>query len=140
LDNLVQSNVLQLFRRIAAERNVAVLFITHSLAAAWDVCDRVTVMHRGRVVEAGTRDAVFHSPRHPYSREIMRSARKVAHESWASDVDAELSGTACAFCKRCPRSSKRCEQVRPSLENFNGHAVACHHPILTEGAVSLTNT
>ncbi|MCX7629784.1 MAG: ABC transporter ATP-binding protein [Geminicoccaceae bacterium] len=74
LDVSVQAQVLRLLDEIRERLELAVLFITHDLRVAAQLCDRVAVMHRGRVVEEGDAAAVLATPRHPYTRELIAAA------------------------------------------------------------------
>ena len=74
LDVSVQSQVLALLRGICDESGVGILFITHDLRVAAQICDRIAVMRRGEVVETGTAAAVLAAPTHPYTRELIAAA------------------------------------------------------------------
>ena len=74
LDVSVQAQVLELIDDVRKRFNLAVLFITHDLRVAAQVCDRIAVMHKGEVVEEGTTAAVFAAPRHDYTRALFDSA------------------------------------------------------------------
>ncbi|MEQ8496567.1 MAG: ABC transporter ATP-binding protein, partial [Gammaproteobacteria bacterium] len=71
LDVTIQAQVLDLIRRIQRERDMGILFITHDLAVAYQIADRVVVMKEGRVVEEGARDDFYRAPSHPYSRQLF---------------------------------------------------------------------
>jgi peptide/nickel transport system ATP-binding protein len=71
LDVTVQAEVLDILRRLREHEGMAILFISHDLAVVAQLCDRVAVMHSGRVVEAGTVDAVLREAREPYTRELI---------------------------------------------------------------------
>ncbi|MBA3593780.1 MAG: ABC transporter ATP-binding protein [Polaromonas sp.] len=73
LDMTIQAQVLQLFQSLQAHHGFACLFISHDLAAVEQIADRVLVMKRGRIVEQGTRDAVFDAPRHDYTRALLEA-------------------------------------------------------------------
>ncbi|TWF59080.1 ABC transporter ATP-binding protein [Neorhizobium alkalisoli] len=132
LDAATQVEILKLFRWIAAERNVAVLFTTHNLAAAWEVCDRVIVMHDGRIIEAASRDRLFSHPMHPYTRALLASAvhplGQVA-EIRADFADRPTIEHGCQFSWRCSRALDQCREHRPALATRESeHAVACYNP------------
>jgi peptide/nickel transport system ATP-binding protein len=71
LDVSVQAEVLELFEEIRARLRPAMLFITHDLRVAAQICDRVAIMRRGEIVEEGPTSAVFAVPRHPYTQELL---------------------------------------------------------------------
>jgi oligopeptide/dipeptide ABC transporter ATP-binding protein len=138
LDASVQAQILHLLRRISAEHGVGVLFTTHNLGAAWDVCDRIVVMHAGRVVESGGRDAVFARPLHPYARQLLASMPQLVGNSGVPQTDAappSASTSGCLFSGRCPHQSQVCRAVRPSLDAREPeHVVACHHVFAAEAS------
>ncbi|WP_458095202.1 ABC transporter ATP-binding protein [Roseomonas sp. WA12] len=78
LDMTVQKQILGLIRRLQAERGFACLFISHDLGAVAEVADRVLVMENGRIVEQGTRDAIFDAPQHPYTRALLDATPRLA--------------------------------------------------------------
>jgi peptide/nickel transport system ATP-binding protein len=71
LDLSIRAGVLNIFRRLRAERNMSTLLITHDLTSVGDLADRVMVMNKGTVVEEGTARAVLRSPEHPYTRTLL---------------------------------------------------------------------
>ncbi len=73
LDVTVQAEVLDLLRSLQRERSMGVMLVTHNFGVVADLCDRVTVMQHGRVVEQGTAAEIFESPRHPYTRMLLDS-------------------------------------------------------------------
>jgi peptide/nickel transport system ATP-binding protein len=74
LDALVQAEVLALFRRLTAERGLALLLVAHDLAVVAEVCDRVLVCHRGELVEQGPTAEIIAHPRHPHTRALLDAA------------------------------------------------------------------
>jgi peptide/nickel transport system ATP-binding protein len=73
LDVSIQAQILDLLLEIRAERSTALLFISHDIGVIHHVADRVLVMHRGKVVEQGTADEVFDSPRDPYTQALLKA-------------------------------------------------------------------
>jgi oligopeptide/dipeptide ABC transporter ATP-binding protein len=132
LDVTIQAQILGLLRRLAAGRGAAVLFTTHDLGAAWEICDRVMVMYAGQMAEVARRDIFFASPRHPYTRMLLASLPEPGRDPAGipGDLPDPLSPPhGCRFHPRCPRSLAACRTVRPLPANHGaGHLVACHHP------------
>lgn len=132
LDATVQAQILGLLRRIAAEHGVAILFATHNLGAAWEICDRIMVMYAGQIVEDAPRDAFFSRPRHPYTRQLLASVPEARRSSAGNLGDMPMSlshPSGCPFSPRCSHAARICRDARPSLcEDEPGHWVACHHP------------
>ena len=103
--------------------------------------DRLAVMSPGRIVEQGTTDAVFASPAHPYTANLLKAVPMLGRGRVAL---TQIPGTVpnmsnpppgCAFHPRCPSATPVCSQSQPALtSDREGHAVACHHPI---GATAL---
>jgi ABC-type dipeptide/oligopeptide/nickel transport system ATPase component len=73
LDVTVQAKVLDLLKKLRKERNMAILLITHNMGLVAEMCDRVAVMHGGKIVEMASVNEIFASPRHPYTRELLKS-------------------------------------------------------------------
>jgi peptide/nickel transport system ATP-binding protein len=89
LDVTTQDEILALLNQLVRDEGLSLLLITHNLGVVRDMADRVYVMERGRIVETGTRDEVFHAPQHPYTRKLMAAVpplygdkvRTVSHEA-----------------------------------------------------------
>jgi len=73
LDVTTQAQILDLLRQLQAQERMAIVLITHNLGVIAEMCDEVAVMYLGRVVERGPVDAIFHAPKHPYTRALLRS-------------------------------------------------------------------
>jgi peptide/nickel transport system permease protein len=84
LDVVVQAEVLGLLRRLQRERSLGVLLVTHNLGVVADVCDRVAVMHQGRIVETGPAEQILRAPRQPYTRRLLDAVleQAPAREPW----------------------------------------------------------
>jgi oligopeptide/dipeptide ABC transporter ATP-binding protein len=136
LDVSVRAEVLNLLARLRRERGIAVLMVTHDLATAAAVADRIAVMYLGRVVESGPAREVLARPAHPYTR-ALREASPVADPARRS-TRAPLTGetpnaadlpAGCRFQPRCPRAEARCREEEPALlERAAGRAAACWFP------------
>lgn len=136
LDVSVQAQILELLRRIRAERNLAFVFVSHDLGVVRFFCDRVVVMYLGRVMEVGPVPAIFTEPLHPYTRLLKASspepdpARKVAMTFQEGEPPSPIAPpSGCHFHPRCPLADARCRAERPlPVEVAPGRTVACHHP------------
>jgi len=111
---------------------MAVIFITHDLAVAAGLCDRVQVMYAGRIVETAGTETLFREPRHPYTRALQRSIPALQPKGTElytipglpPDVSKPIPG--CAFAPRCEFVVDRCRAVVPPLlESAPGHFHAC---------------
>ncbi|ALG12532.1 ABC transporter ATP-binding protein [Kibdelosporangium phytohabitans] len=123
---LVDALVAELRLLVADGR--AVLLITHDLAAARRVADRIAVMYAGRLIEVGPGAEVLDAPRHPYARGLVDALpdRAFTPIRGLPPVLTELP-PGCAFSPRCDRVAEECAD-RPPLTEDHGHAVACHNP------------
>jgi peptide/nickel transport system ATP-binding protein len=142
LDTTVQLQILGLLRRVAAEFGVGMLFSTHNLGAAWEICDRVMVMYAGQIVESAPRAAFFSRPRHPYARQLLASVPELGRTAEGIPGSAPstlVASQGCAYEQRCPRVSEICRKVRPSMRELESdHRVACHNPWTDEPVLAHT--
>jgi oligopeptide transport system ATP-binding protein len=132
LDVTIQAQILALLQELTGERGTALLLITHDLGIVAELCDRVTVMYAGNVVERASTSAIFKKPRHPYTRGLLRAMPKI-------DADIErlavIDGTVphlahppggCRFNPRCPEHEAICHRQKPApVEVEPGHFVSC---------------
>jgi peptide/nickel transport system ATP-binding protein len=134
LDVTIQAQILKLLRRLANERGVSVLFTTHDLGAAWEICDRVTVMYAGQELETAPIDAFVRAPMVPYTRLLLDSLPSGGTPlgGIAGDVpDPIAPPSGCRFHPRCPRADDACRQEHPAMRELQpAHQVRCHHPRL----------
>lgn len=134
LDVTTQAEIVRILGRLRDERGLAVLFITHDLALASMVCDRVFVMYAGRIVESQDGDGIFEDPRHPYTHALL-AARPSIHERRAEGLQvipghptsAMDAPPGCSFNPRCPfaDAASGCHSVMPPLERVGSGDVAC---------------
>jgi oligopeptide transport system ATP-binding protein len=112
---------------------MSIIFITHNLGVVAKVCDRVSVMYAGKIVEQGTVDDIFYQPAHPYTHGLMRSMPRVdevEHERLKSiegnPVDMLNPPEGCGFCTRCEHAMKIClRKDPPMIEMGNDHRAKC---------------
>lgn len=128
--DLVDHTVDELRRHVDAEAGRALLMITHDLAAAERIADRVAVMYAGRIVELADAASFFGDPgpRHPYSRGLLDALPDRAFlpiPGLPPELGALPEG--CAFAPRCPRATPACTALPPTADG-----IACHHPHLLE--------
>jgi peptide/nickel transport system ATP-binding protein len=134
LDVTTQAQILELLRRLQRERGLALILITHDMGVIAEMADEVVVMYLGRAVERGPVDAIFHAPRHPYTKALLRSIPSILAKP--RDRLATLSGSiphpydrpkGCPFHPRCPDFMPgRCDAAVPEMTaGEGGTAVAC---------------
>ena len=132
LDVMVQAQILELLVRLTKELGLTMLLVTHDLPVVAQVCEQAAVMYAGRIAEAGPMDALFHDPRHPYTRLLFAATPDLYGEDAVVSIpgspprlDHEIGG--CAFRDRCDRAFDRCVTETPALLNVAaGHRAACH--------------
>jgi ABC-type glutathione transport system ATPase component len=78
LDVITQSEILALFRQLNRATGMAILYISHDLASVAGICDRITILHEGKIVECGTTEQIFAQPQHEYTRRLMAALPKIA--------------------------------------------------------------
>ncbi|MDN5836547.1 MAG: ABC transporter ATP-binding protein [Nitrosospira sp.] len=135
LDVTIQAQVLDLMRDLQQRDGMAILLITHDLAVAAEMADRVAVMYAGEIVETATREAFFRSPAHPYSQKLFASLPGKARRRQGLPL-AAISGNvpplsrefvACRFADRCDHVWELCREVAPGWSEVTGsHRVRCH--------------
>ena len=135
LDVGVQVEILKLFRSVA-EEGLAVLYVTHDLAAASIVADRVVVLYAGEVVETGDLPEVYSQPRHPYTEALLAAVPTVSSRVQLNGIPGvmlpgdERDGC-CVFHNRCLYSTEPCTTARPALNAENARSFRCIRPDLT---------
>jgi oligopeptide/dipeptide ABC transporter ATP-binding protein len=140
LDVTIQAQILGLLRELVAERDTALILITHDLGVVAGMCERVNVMYAGMFVETGSARQVFAKPRHPYTLGLLQSvprldaARKTAlHPIEGAPRDMLFPPQACPFAPRCRFEVELSRQEVPPLEQVEpGHKVACFNPVGAE--------
>jgi len=133
LDASLRAEILNLLLKFKNKNNLSFLFITHDLATARYVCDRIDVMYLGYILEEGTRDEVFLNPLHPYTQLLMSAVpvpdpkiqrKRILMQEIPSATDLPVG---CPFNSRCPYVKAKCKKEIPHLLHIEGkHFVRCH--------------
>jgi peptide/nickel transport system ATP-binding protein/oligopeptide transport system ATP-binding protein len=134
LDVSIRSQILNLLRDLQKRLGLAYIFVSHDLAVVKHIADRCAVMNLGKIVETATTDALFASPRHPYSRALLSAIPVPKPRAKRSRIvlQGELPSalnppSGCHFHPRCAYVVERCRSELPRLtDDGSGHAAACH--------------
>jgi peptide/nickel transport system ATP-binding protein len=133
VDASLRMSIVNLFKKLRDEFGVSVLYITHDLATAYYVSDRIAIMFRGNIIEMGTVEQVLMNPRHPYTRLLRDSIPQAdPHMRWTDTVTlAELEHDeylrqGCKFAGRCPLVMEKCKTQIPADIIVDGVLVRCH--------------
>jgi len=134
LDVTTQTQILDLLRHLQREDGMAIMLITHDLGVVAEMATDVAVMYLGRVVEQATVDQIFHAPRHPYTKALLRSIPRMRSRSRERLMPIEGAvphpydrPSGCPFHPRCPEfMAGRCDREEPILRPIGDkHAVSC---------------
>lgn len=133
VDASLRMSIVNLFKKLRDELGVSVLYITHDLATAYYVCDRIAIMFRGDIVEMGTVEQVLMAPKHPYTQ-LLRASIPEADTTRRWQGDIKLSDTeqdeylrqGCRFAGRCPHVMDICRTTPPPDFEVEGAHVSCH--------------
>ncbi|NJP89437.1 dipeptide/oligopeptide/nickel ABC transporter permease/ATP-binding protein [Nonomuraea sp. FMUSA5-5] len=135
LDVTIQAQVLRLLHRLRAERDMAVVLVSHDLSVVAQWADEVIVMYAGKVVERGPAAEVFARPRMPYTESLLQAAPRLTdpvHHRLrvipGRPPDLAHLPAGCAFHARCPYARERCELEPPPLSEDHHHQYACWYP------------
>ncbi len=133
LDVTIQAQVLRLLADLVRRRNVSVLFTTHDLGTASEICDRILVMYAGQEVEEAPTDRFFARPRHPYTTKLLEALPN--EEGRLVDIPGNIPRLVdppqgCRFHTRCERADETCRTRRPpAVLEEDAHMIRCYHPV-----------
>jgi peptide/nickel transport system ATP-binding protein len=133
VDASLRMSIVNLFKKLRDEIGVSVLYITHDLATAYYISDRIAIMFRGNIVEMGTVEQVLMNPRHPYTQLLRESIPEAdPARRWSSTVSLteleqeEYLRRGCKFAGRCPKVMEMCKTVVPEDIIHDDVLVKCH--------------
>lgn len=135
LDVTTQHQLVQLLKELRERTGMSILLISHDLALAAELCDRVAVLYAGRIAEMGKTEHLFRSPRHPYTRALIASRPRLGMTGDIPTIAGNVANlshppSGCRFHPRCPNALDVCSRERPSLAAMApGQLVACHNPV-----------
>ena len=133
LDVSIQAQILQLMKRLKEERGVAFLFITHDLAAASTICDRLAVMYAGRIVETGRTKEILKKPAHPYTRQLLSAVLPLktdgSYELLLVQKYREPCEAGCDYYASCPKAEDACRENVLEYETCGQRQVLCRRGI-----------
>ncbi len=133
LDVTIQAQILELMKDIQKKTQMSIIFITHNLGVVASICDRVSVMYAGKIVEQGTVDDVFYRAAHPYTHGLLKSMPRIDSQEYerlqsieGSPVDMLNPPEGCGFGTRCDHCMKICLRKEPPVvEVGEGHRAKC---------------
>ncbi len=133
LDVTIQAQILELMKELQKKNHMGIIFITHNLGVVAEVCDKVSVMYAGKMVEQGPVDDIFYQAGHPYTMGLLRSMPRVDAESYerlipieGTPVDMLNPPEGCPFAPRCEHAMKVClQKMPPYVELGDNHRAAC---------------
>ncbi len=132
LDNIVERQIIGLFRRLKDKLGSAIIFITHDISLAAGLCDRIAVMYAGEIVETGPAETLFRNPTHPYTIGLIETSRQLDERGGRlKEIPGELpSGShrprGCLFAPRCGFAAEACRAAPPAnIALSPNHSVRC---------------
>ena len=134
VDATIQMQILRLLKKVKAERKFSMILITHSIAVAREVCDRIAVMYAGEIVEEGEAKSLVSSPKHPYTQALVKCIPQPRRPQEGKlplpivggqvpDLTSAPSG--CRFHPRCPCVMEVCKRERPGYYDADGSRALC---------------
>ncbi len=121
LDVCIQDQILGLLKKLALERGMAMIFVTHDLAVINAICDKVGVMYAGQVIEMAETSQLLNAPQHPYTEALLRSAPSFARLNGRLEgidgrpPDPRSFPAGCRFAPRCPYAQGDCQTINGKL-------------------------
>jgi oligopeptide/dipeptide ABC transporter ATP-binding protein len=133
LDVSIRAGILNMMAKLRAEEECSILYITHDIASARYVADRIVVMYAGHAVEQGPTEVVLSRPKHPYTQLLLSAVPDPREKAVAVSADSGEPprvidpGEGCRFRQRCPYAIDKCAEITPLLRSMGpAHDAACH--------------
>jgi peptide/nickel transport system ATP-binding protein len=133
LDVSIRAGILNMMAKLRAEEEASILYITHDIASARYVADRIVVMYAGHAVEQGPTEVVLSRPKHPYTQLLLSAVPDPREKAVPVSADSGEPprvidpGEGCRFRQRCPYAIDKCAQITPLLRPMGpAHDAACH--------------
>ncbi len=122
LDVITQANIMNLLKRLKWDYKISMIFVTHDIALASDIGDKIAVMYGGQLMEIGDADTILREPRHPYTRFLLESTPRLRGEVKLTFIpgtppDLVNPPPGCRFAPRCPYASDKCRSEEPPMKN-----------------------
>lgn len=133
LDVTIQAQILELMKTLQQKENTSIIFITHNLGVVAEICDKVSVMYAGKIVEQGNVNDIFYNPQHPYTKALLGSMPRLDEEKQerlipieGTPIDLLSPPKGCNFGPRCSECRKICLSKKPPfVEVGKEHISAC---------------
>ncbi len=133
IDVSIRTTIIDLMMSLREKLGITYMFITHDLAVAKYISDKIAIMYLGKIVELCEKTELFSNPLHPYTRALLSAIpvpnpeRKRKSIQLAGEVPSAIRvPPGCRFHPRCEYATEKCKEEEPTLVNINGHLVACH--------------
>ena len=131
VDASLRATILESIRTLNRDLGISVVYVTHDLTTAYQICDDILVMYKGSVVEQGSVERVIRDPKHPYTRLLVESIPQMRSDrAWEQGADEVLSidesvdTMGCKFADRCPQVMDKCHSEHPTAFEINDDRVA----------------
>ncbi len=131
LDVIVQASIMRLLKSLQRKMGMSIILITHDIALAAEVSDRIAVMYAAEIVEEGPAEQVIEEPLHPYTEALIKSTPDLWREKTLYSIpgnppDLRNPPSGCRFHPRCHKAFEPCKSREPRPTRIRGRTVACH--------------
>jgi oligopeptide/dipeptide ABC transporter, ATP-binding protein, C-terminal domain len=125
LDVMVQSQIINLLKKLKRDRHMSIIFISHDLGVISEVSEIIAIMYRGQIVELGNAYEIYKNPKHPYTEKLVSSIPSIKKkgnkfEYFGEKSDLSEKETGCKFFDSCPYAKQKCRIDPPVINHKNG--------------------